>query len=160
MSIPDSVIAPFGQTQGEWLRCALHSHSTESDGWLSPEILRRYHALAGYDVLAITDHDQYTKEPSGQDKLTILGATEISLVAPKSRGPLHLLAIGISSMPEIDSEGTLGTACRAVLEVGGLPFAAHPASLFGGVEFSFQLPLLQLTQGSRSPLSGDQNRSN
>jgi hypothetical protein len=77
-------------------------------------------------VLAITDHDQYTKEPSGQDKLTILGATEISLVAPKSGGPLHLLAIGISSMPEIDFEGTLGTACRAVLEVGGLPFVAHP----------------------------------
>ena len=47
------------------LRGAFHNHTTESDGWLTPQIQRRYHAMAGYDVLAITDHDRRTLEPRG-----------------------------------------------------------------------------------------------
>jgi len=119
-------IAPFDGESGVWLRCALHSHSTESDGWLSPEMLRRYHAFGGYDVLAITDHDRYTSEPSGDDDLIIIGGTEISLVAPKSGGPLHLLGLGISSMPDVTLESSLTEACTAVIAAGGLPFVAHP----------------------------------
>ena len=41
---------------GQWLRCALHAHSTVSDGDLSPRALARQYQTAGFDVLAITDH--------------------------------------------------------------------------------------------------------
>src|SRR4051812_39240186 len=41
---------------GTWLRCQLHTHTTNSDGELSPDLLVRHFDWAGYDVLAITDH--------------------------------------------------------------------------------------------------------
>jgi hypothetical protein len=87
---------------------------------------RRHHAWAGYDVLAITDHDQYTPEPDGGDNLLIIGGTELSLTAPKSGGPLHLLGVGITEMPVVDRHATLAEAARAVKAAGGLPVIAHP----------------------------------
>jgi hypothetical protein len=126
MTLTGGAVAPFDGAPGVWLRCAFHAHTTESDGWLAPEMLRRYYALGGFDVLAITDHDRYTVEPAGDDDLVIIGGTEISLVAPKSRGPLHLLGIGITAMPAVDLQSSLGEACAAVRAAGGLPFLAHP----------------------------------
>lgn len=126
MAVPEGKIAPFDGAAGVWLRCAFHAHSTESDGWLSPVHLRRYHALAGFDVLAITDHDRFTSEPPGEDDLILVGGTEISLTAPKSGGPLHLLGIGVTRMPDVTRESTLGEACAAVRAADGLPYVAHP----------------------------------
>lgn len=122
----DGKVAPFDDEDGVWLRCALHTHTTESDGWLSPTMLRRYHALAGFDVLAITDHDRHTIDPDGDDELILLGGVEVSLTAPASGGPLHLLGIGIDRMPEVDRASSLADAALAVRAAGGLPFVAHP----------------------------------
>jgi hypothetical protein len=119
-------VGPFDGAAGVWLRCALHVHTTESDGWLQPEVQRRFHAWAGYDVLAITDHDRLTVEPAGTDDLVIIGGTELSLTAPKSGGPLHLLGIGITSQPAVGKDATLKEAALAVRAAGGLPFLAHP----------------------------------
>ena len=44
-------------TRPRWLKCALHAHTTLSDGVLSPDALKDVYAAQGYDVLAITDHD-------------------------------------------------------------------------------------------------------
>ena len=41
---------PFDEP-GEWFRCALHAHTTNSDGDLAPELLVRHYEWAGYDVL-------------------------------------------------------------------------------------------------------------
>ena len=49
------MIAPFNR-DGEWLRCQLHSHTTNSDGEATPDGLVEHYARAGFDVLAITDH--------------------------------------------------------------------------------------------------------
>lgn len=117
---------PFDGNDGVWLRCALHAHTTQSDGWLDPVVLRRYHAMAGYDVLAITDHDMFTPDPEGPDDLILLGGTEISLIAPVSRGPLHLLGLGITAMPRVSETTSLADACLAVRACGGVPFVAHP----------------------------------
>ena len=54
---------PFDEP-GVWLRCALHAHTTNSDGELAPDMLVRHYEWAGYDVLAITDHWVRTDEPS------------------------------------------------------------------------------------------------
>ena len=44
---------PFTGTGG-WLRCQLHSHTTNSDGDATPQGLVDHYARAGFDVLAIT----------------------------------------------------------------------------------------------------------
>lgn len=117
---------PFDEQTGQWLRCALHVHTTVSDGWLQPHVQRRYHAWGGYDVLALTDHDGFTPEPNGEDDLLLIGGTELSLIAPKSGGPLHLLGIGVSGKVPADAGSSLREAATAVRELGGLPFLAHP----------------------------------
>ena len=120
-------IAPWDGADGVWLRCQFHAHTTGSDGWLSPEMLRRYHAQAGYDVLAITDHDRLTEIPAahrshgGDDGLLVIGGTELSLTSPESGGPLHVLGIGVESFPEIADEhtSTLAEAAAAIRQAGG-----------------------------------------
>jgi hypothetical protein len=126
MTLPTGQIAPFDDIPGVWLRMAMHVHTTDSDGWLNPTMQRRYHSWGGFDVLAITDHDRFTPEPAGNDELLIIAGTEISLVAPKSRGPLHVLGIGITRQPEINETATLRDAARAIRACGGLPYLAHP----------------------------------
>lgn len=124
--MPPTAVPPFDDQPGAWLRCALHVHTTESDGWLSPPVQRRYHAWSGYDALAITDHDKVTPHPSGDDDLILLGGTELSLTAPRSGGPLHLLGIGVGASLSVDRDATLREAAAAVRAAGGLPFLAHP----------------------------------
>ncbi len=119
-------IAPFDGQPGEWLRCAFHVHTNQSDGWLAPHIQRQYHVWGGYDVLAITDHDGFTHEPDGADDLLMIGGTELSLTAPKSGGPLHLLGIGVTGAVPVDRNASLREAALAVRERGGLPYLAHP----------------------------------
>lgn len=123
-----SAIGPFAHA-GVWLRCALHCHTTQSDGMLSPAMLRRYYSMGHYDVLAITDHDQLTPQPdahSDDDDLLLLPGTEISLRSPESGGPLHLLGLGINAMPRVPERATLLEAAAAVQAEGGLAFVAHP----------------------------------
>src|SRR5918911_13529 len=61
-------MSPFDDP-GEWLRCAFHAHTTNSDGELSPELLVRHYEWAGYDVLATTDHWVRTDVPSTEKLL-------------------------------------------------------------------------------------------
>jgi len=36
--------------EGPWLRCALHAHTTNSDGEVAPRTLVKHYERAGYDV--------------------------------------------------------------------------------------------------------------
>jgi hypothetical protein len=46
--------------EGIWLKGNLHCHSTVSDGVLSPPEVASIYRDAGYDFLALTDHDTFT----------------------------------------------------------------------------------------------------
>ena len=69
----------------------LHSHSTLSDGKLTPEELKKLYKDNGYDILAITDHE-YPKshnELTDKDFLMVTGyeayirPSRICRVAPR-----------------------------------------------------------------------------
>ena len=45
---------------GLWYKGNLHTHTTESDGRLSPLETIRIYAEHGYDFLALTDHEVVT----------------------------------------------------------------------------------------------------
>lgn len=81
----------------------MHSHSTASDGGLSPGPLVEAALAAGLEALALTDHDTVEGLPefylAGEEKgLTVLGGVEISL---EHRGTLHLLGYDVSRSREI-----------------------------------------------------------
>ena len=105
---PDDVEAPAVEgvnpfaLPGEWLKCALHTHSTGSDGTLSPGHLVQAYEEAGFDVVAITDHWRLTEVPSTERVLTIPSA-ELGWDIANPRYPrqsAEFLVYGIDHLPE------------------------------------------------------------
>jgi hypothetical protein len=137
MHRPSAFTAP-----GRFWRGNLHTHSTRSDGVLSPEeVCRRYRA-EGYDFLALTDHFvgayEYpivdTTPYRSDDFTTILGAELHS--GAMSNGELwHILAVGLppdfapSDSPDFHpkpgQETAAELAARAVA-AGAFVAIAHP----------------------------------
>jgi predicted metal-dependent phosphoesterase TrpH len=118
-------VNPF-QADGLWLRCALHAHTTNSDGELAPDLLVRHHEWAGYDVLAITDHWVRTAEPSTK-KLLVIPSTELNANAPTQEHDAHVLALGLTVDPVLP-EGNfapLEEVVAWITENGGVPYLAH-----------------------------------
>lgn len=63
---------PYGSVDWEnhsQYKANFHTHTTRSDGWLNPDtVVDLYHAL-GYDILAITDHNEVTYPWTGFSEL-------------------------------------------------------------------------------------------
>src|SRR4051794_40781675 len=91
-------VHPF-DTPGTWLRCALHAHTTRSDGELAPELLVRHYEWAGFDVLAITDHWRRTVEAS-TERLLVIPGVELNAQAGGPEHDAHVLALGVEAEPE------------------------------------------------------------
>lgn len=123
---------------GEWLRCALHAHTTRSDGELAPEALAAHYARAGYDVLAITDH--WRRTDAGADGLLVIASSELNCVLPEGRDG-HVLAFGIDEEPgELGSEyAGLERTAEWIEDHGGVAYLAHPYWT-GVVPGGFELP--------------------
>lgn len=143
MTVGPSVrgVNPF-EADGVWMRCALHTHTLESDGELPPWALVGHYQAAGYDVVAITDHWRLTRVGS-TEQLIALPAAELcfDLDTP---GVGEFLAFGIHEIPD-DPGGRrenwlvneveryeqrtfpdLSTAARWVEGQGGVTYVAHP----------------------------------
>lgn len=116
---------PFA-ANGMWLRCALHAHTTRSDGELSPDELVSHYERAGFDVLAITDHWIRTEAPS-TDRLLVIPSSELSCLLPGDADG-HLLAFGIDEDPLefMRTRPDLAGAAAWVGEHGGVAYLAHP----------------------------------
>jgi hypothetical protein len=118
-------MSPF-DAPGQWLRCALHAHTTNSDGELAPELLVRHYDWAGYDVLAITDHWVRTESPS-TERLLVIPSAELNAHAPDRENDAHVLALGLEADPEIPDLdfAPLPDVVGWISENGGVPFLAH-----------------------------------
>jgi hypothetical protein len=116
---------PF-DSPGAWLRCALHAHTTNSDGALPPEMLVRHYEWAGFDVLAITDHWMRTVMPS-TNRLVVVPGVELD-TRTNGTGGAHLLALGVDSEPPMAETAPppLDEGVRWVASAGGVPYLAHP----------------------------------
>jgi predicted metal-dependent phosphoesterase TrpH len=117
---------PFAE-DGPWLRCALHAHTTNSDGELAPSLLVRHYERAGFDVLALTDHWVRTVEPS-TDRLLVLLGTELDASMGVPGREAHVLGLGVEAepvKPGAEFPG-LNETVAWIEEAGGLPYLAHP----------------------------------
>src|SRR5262245_22602261 len=116
-------MTPF-EGDGVWLRCALHAHTTNSDGEMSPDMLVRHYEWAGFDVLVITDHWVRTVERSTR-KLLVLPGTELNALVNGQDS--HVLALGVEADPEPpDGDfAPLPEVVAWIAEHGGVPFLAH-----------------------------------
>ncbi len=115
-------------SEGLWLRCALHAHTTESDGELRPDDLALHYERGGYDVLATTDHGKRT-EAQGR-RILVLPSAELAFVSADGRRG-HLLAFGLRCQPgepaELAAEqADLPRVADWVEARGGVAYLAHP----------------------------------
>jgi hypothetical protein len=111
---------------GIWLRCALHAHTTNSDGDLPPDKLVRHYEWAGYDVLAVTDHWVRTAERSTR-KTLVIPSVELNAWCGGPEHDAHVLALGVGADPVIpdDAFAPLQEVVGWILEHGGVPYLAH-----------------------------------
>lgn len=113
---------------GVWLRCALHAHTTGSDGELKPEGLAAHYERAGYDVLAITDHWKRSEAPS-TERLLVLPSVELNCILPGARDG-HVLGYGIAAEADLPSLGAeyagLERTAAFIEDHGGVAYLAHP----------------------------------
>jgi hypothetical protein len=119
-------MSPFDRDGGVWLRCALHAHTTNSDGDLPPDKLVRHYEWAGYDVLAITDHWVRTAERSTR-KTLVIPSIELNAQCGGPEHDAHVLGLGVEDGPEIpDNEfAPLQEVVDWIAAHGGLPYIAH-----------------------------------
>lgn len=116
---------PFG-ADGVWLRCALHAHTTNSDGELAAGLLVAHYERAGFDALAITDHHIRTIEPARDSILTIPG-TELDARVGDGTRLAHVLALGVSADPWPRSDAqSLAETVSWIAGQGGGAYLAHP----------------------------------
>lgn len=108
---------PYTPSDSPWLRGNLHTHTTNSDGKLSPEDVVDHYARHGYDYLAISDHDVFT-EPLEHDQVLGIPAVEVSAGGP------HLLSVG---GPQVyDTTQPRGAIVSQIMADGNLCVLNHP----------------------------------
>jgi hypothetical protein len=133
-------VNPFAAT-GEWLRCALHAHTTASDGEAPPPALAAHYARAGYDVLATTDHWSVT--PIASDEILVIPSSELNASLPNGRDG-HVLAFGIAGLPERrEPFPSLAAAADWIDAAGGVAYLAHPRWTGAGVGEVLDAPALR-----------------
>jgi predicted metal-dependent phosphoesterase TrpH len=119
---------PF-EIDGTWLRCALHAHTTRSDGELAPQALVEHYERADWNALAVTDHFTITDAPAVEGMVLVPG---IELTCRTRAGVwVDVLVYGLEREPEVDPDDEdtfpdLDEAMAFVAANGGVAYAAHP----------------------------------
>ncbi len=118
---------PYRSTMRRWLKGNLHTHTTNSDGDASPEVVAAWYRDAGYHFLALTDHDVLTRpEEVGGAAGPMLLVRGEELTA----GDVHVNGLGISAtLPHVrtgDATTTVQANVDAVRAAGGIASVNHP----------------------------------
>lgn len=125
---------PFDKP-GRFWRGNLHTHSTRSDGRLSPEAVCQFYQAMGYNFLSITDHfmAQYQypitdTTPYRTETFTTLPGAELHAGVTTAGELWHILAVGLPPdfEPNLTDEDGPGIAARA-MAAGAFVSVAHPA---------------------------------
>jgi len=111
---------PF-EAPGEWLKGNLHTHTTASDGQLTPAEAVRWYEENDYDFVALTDHDVFCDPAPLQlaTRLLLLPGFEYSC------GPVreaHMLCLGVRQA----YRGGYQEALTTTRALGGMAVFCHP----------------------------------
>lgn len=107
----------------------LHTHTTNSDGHVSPEEAISLYQQHGYDFLSITDHRKRTTGLMNHKGMLVLPGTEIDFALPGQT--IHLVGIQVSEEVEQFDRAQGPQACINLFRrMGGLAILAHPVWSF------------------------------
>ena len=134
----------------EQFKTNLHTHSTQSDGRLTPAQVIDEYRSRGYKALALTDHDRLTfpwsrfMDEAAQTGVLAIPGNELS----RHHHTLCLFCDYVTKTPDWN------TALAGVGEAGGVAVIAHPGMhwpqdrrLVPAIEVNLSAPLRRLTRG-------------
>jgi hypothetical protein len=122
---------PGGYGAFELLKVETHLHTLHSDGQHSVAAMLEACSAAGYDAVALTDHNTTSGLGEARPVADSLGLILIEGVEVTTFHG-HAVALGISGVPEwrdLDQPGAMNHLARAVHQAGGLVCVAHPTRL-------------------------------
>jgi len=120
----------FPQKAG-WYKGVCHVHSTESDGWISPERVMAAYRDRGYDFVCITDHWKVTTPDKDACK-GILHIPGVELHGGKTQvGDYHFVGIDVKKKAvfkfDKKKKYSPGELVKLIRSQGGLCVIAHPS---------------------------------
>jgi hypothetical protein len=142
----------------KWFKGNTHTHTTNSDGRLTPKEAIELYKSKGYDFLCITDHYKQSETVENNDFLQLSG---VEMDCMKEHSAYHIVGIGMQKPFDIDRNKPIlpQMLIDSINTAGGRAILAHPAwSLMTSVEV---LKLKNLTGAevfnsvSRPPFTGD-----
>jgi len=110
-----------------WLKGNLHSHSTNSDGKVSPQERVDGYVNAGYDYLCVSDHHKITQIDTIEcpEEFTLVQGVELHPDNPFGGQVHHFLALNMTE--EVDARNMPPQhVIDAVHKQGGSIWLAHP----------------------------------
>jgi len=138
------------------MKVDLHSHSTCSDGLLSPAELVERAVLRGVDMLALTDHDELAgltpaRAAAAQWGLRLIDGVEISVQWEDTT--LHIVGLNVDAghVPLVEGLGAIrsGREQRAQRMADSLAAAGIPGSLEGARRYAKNPELLSRSHFAR-----------
>ena len=123
-------VNPFKLT-GNWYKANLHTHTTTSDGQLSPPDRIAQYRRAGYDVLALTDHGQTNdiralSRGGSNGRMLVVSGMEYHPLCRTSAMRYHLVALNVPHPFQLTRPDDANHCARQVTQAGGLTLLAHP----------------------------------
>lgn len=120
------LLNPF-ESEGNWYKANLHTHTTNSDGDQDPEARAAQYREHGYDILAITDHRLVTAiEGMSTPQFLVIRSLEAHPESPGDSGLYHFVCLNVPPAFEYDPETEANELVRQVRESGGETIFAHP----------------------------------
>jgi hypothetical protein len=120
------MVNPF-TLPGSFLRGNLHTHTTVSDGELTPQESVDLYRRNGYDFLAITDHNRLVVPSTVKaDGITLLPGMELHQGKGELGQTHHIVAIGMETPIEVPETTSLQTALSFISSRCRFAFIAHP----------------------------------
>ncbi|MCK4308323.1 PHP domain-containing protein [candidate division WOR-3 bacterium] len=116
---------PF-KIKGNWYKGNLHTHTTNSDGDLSPEEAVAWYKDRSYDFLAITDHGKITKVEKKFPDFLLIEGVEIGAEKAELGQGYHIVCLNISDLPELKEVPSVQEVIDIVRERGGKLIIGHP----------------------------------
>ncbi len=129
-----TVLPSAAFAQSRWYRGNTHTHTINTDGDSSPDIVVRWYKEHGYQFIVISDHDSLTPTAglnavfSAPEKFLVIPGEEVT---DRFEGaPVHLIAVGLrEAVTPLGGTGITDTIERdaaAIRAAGGLPHINHP----------------------------------
>jgi hypothetical protein len=119
---------PFS-LDGLWLKGNTHTHTTLSDGKVTPNDRLKQYLDHGYDFLAITDHLKvFDSKDNPYSDLVVINALEFHPQHPSSHsGDWHFIALDVEANPEkVSTETSAQIQVNQFKKQGGYIVLCHP----------------------------------